>query len=602
MTRRNLITAFIILAVFAFALWVLLPLNASLELVYQGYFSANTTEGQKADAFDEAIQTIQQRTDTDEIEKSTVKRRGDDQIVVRLEDYTDTEAAINLIGPVESFFLTEDNVHGGRLGREGLNLGLDLVGGVHLVYEAEFTENSTQQARNMSRTVTTIQKRIDKYGVAEPVIQQIGNNRVMVQLPGFTDIDAAKRLVEQTGFLEFREVELTDAGQPVYLSNYLADNLTGFIDRQEHGERIFVSKTMNDEGGFDNDTVGFLTSVNGSLVFMDSARTPVEKEMLSAYASSLCWIPAKGDDGTVLTGDLLADSYPSVDQSDVVPKYQVSIEWNSEGGVIFDQIAKRLYTSDKSDYSPQYLLGIFLDDSLLSSPKINSPSFGGRGVITGDFNVAEVEELANLLKSGALPLPLKQPPLYQEKVSATLGADFIEMSWLAGLIGILLVMGFMIAYYRVPGLLASLALVFYGAIVLALFKLIPVTLTLAGLGGFILSIGMAVDANVLIFERMKEELRMGRTLGAAIEAGFNRAWSAIRDSNVTTIIVCVILFWLGSSIVASAPVMGFALTLGIGVIVSMITAILVTRTLLRLFIHSPLSKRTALFNVDRGKK
>jgi protein-export membrane protein SecD len=601
MTRRNLITAFIIIAIFAFALWALLPLNASLELVYQGYFSANTTEAQKAAAFDEAIQTIQQRTDTDEIEKSTVKRRGDDQIVVRLEDYTDTEAAINLIGSLDSFFITEDKIHGGRLGREGLNLGLDLVGGVHLVYEADVTENTTQQARNMSRTVTTIQKRIDKYGVAEPVIQQIGNDRIMVQLPGFTDIDAAKRLVEQTGFLEFREVELTDVAQPVYLANYLADTQTGFIDQQEDGERIFVSRVMNDEGGFDNDTVGFLTSENGSLVFMDSTRNPVEKDMLSAYSNSLCWIPARGDDGTVLTGDLLADSYPSVDQSGVAPEYQVSIEWNSKGSEIFDQIAKRLYTSDQSDYSPQYLLGIFLDDSLLSAPKINSPSFGGRGVITGDFNVQEVEELANLLKSGALPLPLKQPPLYQEKVSATLGANFIEMSWLAGLIGILLVMGFMIAYYRIPGLLASLALIFYGAIVLALFKLIPVTLTLAGLGGFILSIGMAVDANVLIFERMKEELRMGRTLGAAIEAGFNRAWSAIRDSNVTTIIVCVILFWLGSSIVASAPVMGFALTLGIGVIVSMVTAILVTRTLLRLFIHSPLGKRTALFNVDRGK-
>jgi len=199
-------------------------------------------------------------------------------------------------------------------------------------------------------------------------------------------------------------------------------------------------------------------------------------------------------------------------------------------------------------------------------------------------------------------MPVKQPPLYQEKVSATLGANFIEMSWMAGLTGIVLVMLFMIAYYRVPGFLASLALIFYGTLVLALFKLIPITLTLAGLGGFILSIGMAVDANILIFERMKEELRMGRTLGAAIEAGFNRAWSAIRDSNVTTIIVCVILFWLGSSIVASAPVMGFALTLGIGVIISMFTAIMVTRTLLRLFIHSPLGRRTALFSIDRGKK
>jgi preprotein translocase subunit SecD len=161
---------------------------------------------------------------------------------------------------------------------------------------------------------------------------------------------------------------------------------------------------------------------------------------------------------------------------------------------------------------------------------------------------------------------------------------------------------FMIAYYRLPGFLASLALIFYGVLVLAIFKLWPVTLNLAGIGGFILSIGMAVDANVLIFERMKEELRAGRTLGAAMEAGFNRAWSAIRDSNITTIIVCIILYWLGSSIVASAPVMGFALTLLIGVIISMFTAITVTRTLLRLFVVGPLSKRTVLFSVDWGKK
>jgi preprotein translocase subunit SecD len=160
----------------------------------------------------------------------------------------------------------------------------------------------------------------------------------------------------------------------------------------------------------------------------------------------------------------------------------------------------------------------------------------------------------------------------------------------------------MIAYYRLPGLLASLALVFYGALILALFKLIPVTLSLAGLGGFILSIGMAVDANVLIFERMKEEIRMGRTLAAAIEAGFNRAWSAIRDSNITTIIVCIILYWMGSVLVAGAPVMGFALTLGIGVIVSMFTAIVVTRTLLRLFVGSSITRKTVLFSIDRGKK
>jgi len=216
--------------------------------------------------------------------------------------------------------------------------------------------------------------------------------------------------------------------------------------------------------------------------------------------------------------------------------------------------------------------------------------------------VDEVYRLANLLESGALPMPLEKPPHFQEKVSATQGLISVDMSLFAGLIGIILVMLFMIIYYRLPGALASLALIFYGALVLAIFKLIPVTLTLAGIGGFVLSIGMAVDANVLIFERMKEELRTGRTLGAAIDTGFNRAWTAIRDSNVTTFIVCGILYWLGSSIIASAPVMGFALTLVIGVAVSMFTAIVVTRTLLRLFVGTPLARWTSLFSVYSGRK
>ena len=482
-----------------------------------------------------------------------------------------------------------------RLGREGLNLGLDLVGGVHLVYQADFTENATDADKraNMRRALVTIERRIDKYGVTEPIIQQLGDDRILVQLPGFTDIDAAKSLVEQTGFLEFREVELDDTGQPVKLGDYLQKTTIQFIDKGETGDRIF----LNQEGN----PIAFLVKEADDIKFVDVDGNPADNETLQQYAmDSLAWIPARGDDGTHLTGDFLADAAPTISQ-DITPEPQVSIQWEPEGGLIFDEIAKRLYNSGEYG-TPQRALGIFMDNTLLSSPQILEPEYQGRGVITGDFTIDAVEELANMLKSGALPMPLKKPPLYQEKVSATLGADFIEMSWMAGLIGIILVMLFMITYYRVPGFLASLALVFYGALILALFKLIPVTLTLAGLGGFILSIGMAVDANVLIFERMKEELRMGRTLGAAIEAGFNRAWSAIRDSNVTTIIVCGILYWMGSVLVAGAPVKGFAATLAIGVIVSMLTAIVVTRTLLRLFVVSALTRRTALFSVDRGKK
>jgi len=487
--------------------------------------------------------------------------------------------------------------------REEMRMGLDLVGGVHLVYQADFPEDSTadEQAASMARALITIEKRIDKYGVTEPIIQQLGGDRILVQLPGFTDIDAAKSLVEQTGFLEFREAELDDSGAPVYLSDYLNQDSLSFIDTTEPGDRVFVVDVLDEAGALEHKTVAFLVNDDGEVRLTDAAGEPADNEALQPYVDALSWIAARGDDGTQITGDLLVDAFPSLDQSGVGSEPQVSIEWNEEGGIIFDQIAYRLYNS--AEYgSPQRALGIFLDNTLLSAPQILEPEYGGRGVITGSFTIDEATELANLLKSGALPMPLHKPPLYQEKVSATLGADFIDMSLKAGIIGIILVMLFMIIYYRLPGVIASLALVFYGALVLAIFKLIPVTLSLAGIGGFILSIGMAVDANVLIFERMKEEFATGRTLGAAIEAGFSRAWTAIRDSNITTFIVCAILYWLGSSIIASAPVMGFALTLFIGVAVSMFTAIIVTRTLLRLFVGTPMAKKTALFSAHQEKK
>jgi preprotein translocase subunit SecD len=381
------------------------------------------------------------------------------------------------------------------------------------------------------------------------------------------------------------------------LNDYLENSRAAFFDDTETGSRLFV--------GEDGNPVAFLAKAGGgNLAYTNGEGDLIDvEELKSGSTELLSWIPARGDDGIPLTGEFLAKAVPMVSDRTTGAEAQVSIEWNQEGGVIFDQIAYRLYNSGPYG-TPHRALGIFLDNVILSEPQILEPEYGGTGVITGNFSIAEADRLANLLDSGALPMPLERPPLYQQTVSATLGADFIDMSTMAALVGIILVMLFMIVYYRLPGLLASLSLVFYGALVLAIFKIWPgggVTLTLAGIGGFILSIGMAVDANVLIFERMKEELGIGRTLGAAIEAGFNRAWTAIKDSNITTIIVCIILYWLGSNIVASAPVMGFALTLGIGVIVSMFTAIVVTRTLLRLFVGTRLAQRSSLFTAYRSK-
>jgi preprotein translocase subunit SecD len=485
-----------------------------------------------------------------------------------------------------------------RMGREGLRLGLDLVGGVHLVYQADFSQNTTDDPQAaIDRTILTIENRIDRFGVTEPVIQQLGADRIMIQLPGFTDINAAKSLVEQTGYLEFREVERKTGGALVYLNDYLTVNMTDYYDPQETTDRLFVNMDAQSEayGSF----IAYLTKDESGLIFTDIEGNVIDKATLTDYGTVVSWVPSRGDDGTPLTGALLDDAQPGINQNTNRP--EIDISWNSEGTIIFDQIAVRLYNPTET-YSLDHVLGIFLDSNLLSAPQIRAQKFDGRGTISGSFSLDEATELANLLKSGSLPMPLVKPPEYEEKVSATLGAEFIDMSWKAGLVGLALVMLFMIVYYRLPGFLASLALIFYATLTLTICKLWPITLSLGSIGGIIVSIGIAVDANVLIFERMKEEFRAGRTLGAAVEAGFHRAWSAIWDSNMTTFIACIILYWLGNTAVHNAAVIGFAVTLFVGALVSIFTAVLVTRTLLRALVGTGLSNKIWLFTVSGGKK
>jgi preprotein translocase subunit SecD len=409
-------------------------------------------------------------------------------------------------------------------GREAMRLGLDLQGGIHMVYLADFSDiESGKESEAIDGAVAVIERRINILGVTEPVIQKQGADRILVELPGISETEKAKRLIGQTALLEFREL-VTSGDEEEWIP------ATGVFNGQE-------------------------------------------KELNSSYFKENTYVTT-GDFGEVL----------------------LLFEWDSEGSQLSGEITGRLIGEPLGIFlSGEPLLG---DDGEPIAPVVRS-RITDRGQIEG-LSLNEATELSELLNAGRIPLPLT--PIYDQTVSPILGADFIEMSIKAGIIGIILVMLFMIAYYRVSGVLACLALLFYGTLVLALFKLIPVTLTLAGLGGFILSIGMAVDANVLIFERMKEEIRTGRTLGAGIEAGFNRAWTAIRDSNVTTIIVCIILIWVGNTVVGGATVMGFAVTLLIGVLASMFTAIVVTRTLLRLFVGTPLAKRTSLFSVSVGKK
>lgn len=475
----------------------------------------------------------------------------------------------------------------------GMRLGLDLAGGSYLLYKVDFQDDWTDDERDfhLDRAVTTIKNRIDKYGVAEPIIQKQGSDRVLVELPGITNIDDARELIEQTGFLEFREVEL-DGGSPVSLGDYITGNPPAYYDSTIAGSRYFYVQSAD----FPLDPVAVLTIDADGLTTYTDANGNVLTDTETLDEAAVSWMPATGtlnEEQVQLVGSYLSDASPQITQS---PPYDVSvsIDLNSDGVTLFDQIAPRLYSATGLKHE----LGIVLDGQLISSPGMNVTDAGGGLAITGDFTWDEGRLLAIQLDSGALPMPLEKPPLYTREISATLGKDFVDKAFLAGVIGLGVVILFMILYYRLPGVMASLSLLFYVLIVLSIFKLIPVTLTLAGLAGFILSIGMAVDANVLIFERMKEELRGGRTLKASIDIGFRRAWSAIWDSNVSTLIICGVLYWFGSSIVESSTVKGFAVTLAIGVAVSMFSAVVVTRAFMRFTTSGRTSRNIKWFGVE----
>ena len=282
---------------------------------------------------------------------------------------------------------------------------------------------------------------------------------------------------------------------------------------------------------------------------------------------------------TELTGKYLKSAVLQFDPNTNKPS--IGLEFDSDGAKLFEEITSRNVGKK---------VAIYLDGSPISIPTVQEAISGGKAQITGSFTITEAKQLAQRLNAGALPVPIKL--INQQSIGASLGEKSLHQSLFAGLIGILAVALFMIGWYRLPGVLAVIALIIYTAIALMIFKLIPVTLTLAGIAGFVLSVGMAVDANILIFERTKEELRWGKSLGGAIEEGFRRAWTSIRDSNVSSLITCAVLFWLGTSIIK-----GFALTLAIGILISMFSAITVTRNLLKLVVSEKMEKRLWLFGV-----
>ena len=446
-------------------------------------------------------------------------------------------------------------IEGERFGRQGIQFGLDLEGGVRLVYQADLSsiEPGTED-EVMDGVVGVIANRINPLGVTEPNIERRGDDQIVVELPNLSVTDLQKERIGRTALLEFRELKAIPIG-----------------GEQEEEEEPVGEEEEADGDGTDIETIMVWVPATG---LIDGE----EKVLNSSYFKSNTYVTAGGQQG----GRIL------------------HFEWNEEGAILSEQITGRLIGQplgifEGSGVDAQPLLG---DNDQPIAPTVEAV-ITDEGIITG-LSLKEATDLSKQLNAGRLPVPLENNG--EIDIDPTLGEKFVDLSLKAGIIGIALVMFFMIAYYRLPGLLASLALVFYGVLVLAIFKLVPVTLTLAGIGGLVLSLGMAVDANVLIFERMKEELRRGRTLGAAIEAGFNRAWTAIRDSNITTMIVCVILILVGSNIAFGGSVQGFGLTLLIGVAVSMLTALIVTRTFLRLLVGTGLARHPRLFSIRSGRK
>lgn len=388
-------------------------------------------------------------------------------------------------------------------------LGLDLSGGSHLIYKADLgavPEGETGSSMEALRDV--IERRINLFGVSEPVVQvkhgsiiSGGEEQLIVDLPGITDIKKAVEMIGQTPILEFKVEAPKDTP---------------------------IEVKVGEDGKVDLGTV----DINPQFV------------------------------ATSLTGRYLKKASLEFDQNTREPR--VSLQFDETGTALFAQITKE---------NVGKMVAIYLDGAPVSIPVVNEEIPNGQAVISGDFTPEEAKLLVGRLNSGALPVPITL--LSTQTIGATLGETAVRAGVKAAVIGFLLIALFLILWYRLPGLIAVIALIFYTSILLAIFKLLPVTLTAAGIGGFIISLGMAVDANVLIFERMKEEIRKGQSIHDGIHAGFSRAWTSVRDSNTSSIITSIILFWLGTPLIK-----GFALTFGLGVLVSMFSAITVSRIFL----------------------
>jgi preprotein translocase subunit SecD len=479
---------------------------------------------------------------------------------------------------------------------KGMVLGLDLQGGSRIVLQADpqgATNIDIREAVSVAKEI--IEDRINPFGVSESQVQISGDDRLIVELPGVS-ADTA-RDVTRPAVLMFCE-PLQQGGGPGRPQAGAGATFAGYAGP----ERVFYRQGTCEPDVDEQGNVA-VSNPDGTIALDEQGNirriTPTYGGLNQiASIEAIIWTPGVGElDGVpqVMTGNFLEPNSDVVFGDFGQPFLQ--FEMTEEGEEVFGSLTDRIIGLP---------LGSFLDgepirgaDGQIIAPNVNT-QITDEGVISG-LSVRDAQRLSTFLNNGAFPIPLKV--IQQQDVDATLGDQAVRYSVQAGLVALIVIMVYMILYYRLPGVVASLALVVYTAVVLTIFKIGipgsgPVTLTLAGVAGFVLSIGMVVDANILIFERMREELRNGRSLIPSVEAGFHRAWSSIRDSNVATLITCAILYWMGDAF-ASSLIKGFALTLAIGVVVSLASAIFVSRTFLRAVLTTPLRKPLWLWTDDR---
>jgi preprotein translocase subunit SecD len=436
-----------------------------------------------------------------------------------------------------------------------IRLGLDLRGGLQTMLEADVPAGTAISSDALRTTLQILESRANALGVNEVVMQVAPPNRIVAEFPGLQDPGQVVSALQETGLLEFVDMGTSPvAPGTIIQTDYLVSSSTSGSSTPTPGEEATASPTVAPTA----------TATTEPTVTPGGEATATPSAEATATPT-----PAATVYHTVMTGASLDTVTVQTDQ---LGNFVIAFTLKSD--------AKQLFADYTTSHVQQYL-AIVLDKRVISTPVINQAITSGSGQIEGNFTQASANDLAVQLRYGSLPLPIKV--VESQSVGPTLGAESVRRSLFAGIIGLSAVILFMLFYYRLPGAIADIALACYTLISLMFFKVIPVVLTLPGIAGFILSIGMAVDANILIFERLKEELRAGRNLRQAIDLGWSRAWPSIRDSNSSTLITCLILFIFGNTFGASM-VKGFSVTLALGVIVSLFTAIIVTRT----FLHAVL--------------